>query len=55
MKIGGNTPCVELRVDDHILLFDAGTGIIPLGHSTRSISTGRRIRRRTWKPISRSR
>ncbi len=32
MGIGGNTPCVELHVDGHSLVFDAGTGIIPLGH-----------------------
>ena len=31
MGIGGNTPCVELRLDDHLLVFDAGTGIIALG------------------------
>ncbi len=31
MKIGGNTPCVELRLGEHILIFDAGTGIIPFG------------------------
>ncbi len=33
MRIGGNTPCVELRVDNQIILFDAGTGIIPFGQS----------------------
>ena len=32
MQVGGNTPCVELRFDDHIYIFDAGTGIIPLGN-----------------------
>lgn len=31
MGVGGNTSCVELRVDDHLLICDAGTGIIPLG------------------------
>lgn len=33
MRIGGNTVCVELRVDDHILICDGGSGIIPLGNS----------------------
>jgi len=33
MRVGGNTSCVELRVDDHILIFDGGSGIIPLGQS----------------------
>ncbi len=32
LKVGGNTSCVEIRVDDHILICDAGTGIIPLGN-----------------------
>lgn len=32
MRAGGNTPCVEMRVDDHIYILDAGTGIIPLGN-----------------------
>jgi len=31
LKVGGNTSCVEIRVDDHIILCDAGTGIIPVG------------------------
>ncbi len=32
IRIGGNTSCVEVRVDDHIVVCDAGTGIIPLGN-----------------------
>ena len=32
MRYGGNTPCVEINVDDHVLICDAGTGIIPLGN-----------------------
>ena len=31
LKVGGNTSCVEIRVDDHLLVCDGGTGIIPLG------------------------
>ena len=30
-KFGGNTSCVEVTVDKQRLIFDAGTGIIPLG------------------------
>jgi len=30
-RYGGNTPCVEIRCGDHILIFDAGTGLRPLG------------------------
>jgi phosphoribosyl 1,2-cyclic phosphodiesterase len=32
VKYGGNTSCVELRTDDQILIFDAGTGIRNLGN-----------------------
>ncbi|HVO01123.1 MAG TPA: MBL fold metallo-hydrolase [Candidatus Cybelea sp.] len=30
-RYGGNTSCVEIRCGDHELIFDAGTGIRPLG------------------------
>lgn len=33
LKIGGNTACVEVRVDEHLIIIDAGTGIINLGES----------------------
>ncbi len=32
LKVGGNTSCVEISVDGHTLICDAGTGIIPLGN-----------------------
>lgn len=32
LNVGGNTSCVEIRVDDYLLVCDAGTGIIPLGN-----------------------
>jgi phosphoribosyl 1,2-cyclic phosphodiesterase len=32
LGVGGNTSCVEIRVDDHVLLCDAGTGIVPFGN-----------------------
>ena len=32
MRVGGNTACIELCVDGHILICDAGSGIIPLGN-----------------------
>ena len=40
MKIGGNTPCVELRLDDQIFLFDAGTGAVAFGQSLISTLKG---------------
>ena len=35
-RVGGNTTCVSLRHDDHILVFDAGTGIRALGQYLQS-------------------
>lgn len=32
LKVGGNTSCVEINVDDKILVCDAGTGIVPFGN-----------------------
>ncbi len=31
MRYGGNTPCVEIRAGGHLIILDAGTGIIGLG------------------------
>jgi phosphoribosyl 1,2-cyclic phosphodiesterase len=31
LRYGGNTACVEMRCGEHVLIFDAGTGIRPLG------------------------
>jgi phosphoribosyl 1,2-cyclic phosphodiesterase len=31
LRIGGNTTCHEIRAGGHLFVFDAGTGIIPLG------------------------
>jgi phosphoribosyl 1,2-cyclic phosphodiesterase len=39
LGVGGNTSCVEVRVGDHILVCDGGTGIIPLGEQL--MGTGR--------------
>ena len=33
VQFGGNTPCVEMRCGDSLLILDAGTGLIPLGRS----------------------
>lgn len=33
LGVGGNTSCVEVRVDDHVVVCDAGTGIIPFGNT----------------------
>jgi phosphoribosyl 1,2-cyclic phosphodiesterase len=33
MRYGGNTPCVEVRIDDRIYIFDCGTGFRNLGKS----------------------
>lgn len=31
MRYGGNTPCVEIRCGDRVLIFDAGSGLRKLG------------------------
>ena len=28
LRYGGNTSCVEVRVDDAVLVLDAGTGLV---------------------------
>jgi phosphoribosyl 1,2-cyclic phosphodiesterase len=39
VRYGGNTPCVEIRCGDHFLIFDAGTGIRPLGDAFMAAGT----------------
>jgi phosphoribosyl 1,2-cyclic phosphodiesterase len=43
MRIGGNTSCVELCMDGHLLICDAGTGIIPLGNALMGQSNIREV------------
>ena len=31
LEYGGNTSCVEINVNNHLIVLDAGTGIIELG------------------------
>ena len=33
VRYGGNTPCLEIRCGERILIFDGGTGIRALGNS----------------------
>jgi phosphoribosyl 1,2-cyclic phosphodiesterase len=42
VHFGGNTSCVEVRAGNHVIVLDAGTGIIPLDHdlARRARSTG---------------
>jgi phosphoribosyl 1,2-cyclic phosphodiesterase/CheY-like chemotaxis protein len=42
-RYGGNTSCVELRCGGEILIFDAGTGIRPLGEALQREFEGRSI------------
>ena len=32
LKYGGNTSCVEVRVGGHLIVLDAGTGLIDVGN-----------------------
>jgi len=34
-RTGGNTPCVEVRAGEHVVILDAGTGIVRLGEELR--------------------
>jgi phosphoribosyl 1,2-cyclic phosphodiesterase len=33
IRYGGNTPCIEVHCGEHVLIFDAGTGLRPLGNA----------------------
>ncbi len=33
---GGNTMCIEMRCGDHVLLFDAGSGLLPAGQALKA-------------------
>jgi len=43
LKVGGNTSCVEVRVGGHLVMCDAGSGIIPLGNALLKQDRIRRI------------
>ncbi len=47
IRYGGNTTCVEIQVGGHIIILDAGTGIINLGHDLL-----RRARENSGSPIT---
>jgi phosphoribosyl 1,2-cyclic phosphodiesterase len=38
-RYGGNTSCVEVRCGEHLLIFDAGTGLRPLGVRLKGLSS----------------
>ena len=40
LRYGGNTPCVEIRCGPYTLIFDAGTGIRPLGNALSQSANG---------------
>lgn len=33
VRYGGNTPCVSIEIGEHLLVFDAGSGMRPLGNA----------------------
>jgi phosphoribosyl 1,2-cyclic phosphodiesterase len=41
-RYGGNTPCVEMRCGDELLIFDLGTGVRELGEAL--VATGQPVR-----------
>jgi len=40
MRYGGNTSCVTVQCDDTLLIFDSGTGILPLGNKLMANGNG---------------
>lgn len=38
IRYGGNTSCVEIRCNGHLIIFDAGTGMYPLGETLEKVS-----------------
>ena len=44
LRYGGNTSCVEVRLGDHLYVFDCGTGLRPLGQHLQRDSQGKPIR-----------
>ena len=49
LEYGGNTSCVEVNVGGHLIILDAGTGLIELGNElmTKYIESGNTITERT--------
>ena len=49
LAYGGNTSCVEVNVGGHLIILDAGTGLIELGNElmTKYIESGSTITERT--------
>jgi phosphoribosyl 1,2-cyclic phosphodiesterase len=43
LRVGGNTSCIEIRVGNHILICDGGTGVIPLGNSLMAQQTTKEV------------
>jgi len=43
LRHGGNTSCVEVRAGEHVLIFDAGSGIIRLGQELMQRCAGDRL------------
>lgn len=41
LRYGGNTPCVEVRCGEHVLILDGGTGLRPLGDAI--LKTGAKL------------
>ncbi len=39
-KYGGNTICIEVRCGKHVLLFDAGSGLLPAGQALKAEGIG---------------
>ncbi len=43
LRYGGNTSCVEVRLEDRVFIFDCGTGLRTLGHQLRQEFNGQPV------------
>ncbi|MDE6139184.1 MAG: MBL fold metallo-hydrolase [Candidatus Gastranaerophilales bacterium] len=51
LKFGGNTSCVEVRVGGHLIILDAGTGIVGVGDDLMQDYIASAVREEERKPI----
>ena len=51
LKFGGNTSCVEVQAGNHIIILDAGTGIVGIGDDLMQNYIASAVREEERKPI----
>ncbi len=51
LKFGGNTSCVEVQAGNHIIILDAGTGIVGIGDDLMQNYIASAAEKKKRKPI----